>query len=406
MLDSLYQFLARMGFNEPLHPPITHMPIGLVTGVFIFFIIAVIFKKKNLVLTARHVSILAFIFAFPTIMLGVMDWIHFYHAAMITPIIIKMVLAVIVLVVLGTGIILGSEIRMHSMTMTVVYAMAFVAVIGLGYYGSGIIYGRGLSQRTDTVKKVKVVKHAALPSQAGPGIDEKPGNHVPLDLPFMTETGAGVRLRDVVKGPTILSLVYYKCPNACDYLLTSIAAVLRTYVEKPATGATVSGLPNLVTISIDENETAADAMKVRTIAFESIQKPYPADKWHFLTGPADSIKKITDAVGFRYVRKGGDFDHPIGLIILSPDGKVVRYLMGTDFLPVDLTMSLMQASGGIIRPTISRVLRYCFSIDPRSHRFVFNILRVSATVIFTLLGAFILYLVISTNKRRRKAGQR
>ena len=95
-------------------------------------------------MTARHASILAFIFGFPTIMFGVMDWIHFYHATLFVPILIKMTLAFIALTVLGAGIILGSEIKLHTMTMTILYVIAFVAMIGLGYFGSGIIYGRGL----------------------------------------------------------------------------------------------------------------------------------------------------------------------------------------------------------------------------------------------------------------------
>jgi uncharacterized membrane protein len=144
MIDELYALLSKIGFKEPLHSPITHMPIGLVTGALIFFLVAVIFKRKNLVLTARHASILAFIFVFPTIMLGVMDWIHFYHAALFVPIMIKMALAFIALVVLATGIILGSEIKLHTMTMTILYTIAFFVMIGLGYFGSGIIYGRGL----------------------------------------------------------------------------------------------------------------------------------------------------------------------------------------------------------------------------------------------------------------------
>ena len=147
MIDTMYQILAKFGFNEPLHPPITHMPIGLTVGALIFLLVAIFFKKKNLVMTARHVSILAFIFAFPTIILGVIDWIHFYHAALITPIKIKMVLAVVVLIVLGIGIIVGSEVKTHSVTMTVLYSIAFVSVIGLGYFGSGLIYGRGVEQQ-------------------------------------------------------------------------------------------------------------------------------------------------------------------------------------------------------------------------------------------------------------------
>jgi uncharacterized membrane protein len=147
MIDDLYTMLAKLGFNEPLHSPITHMPIGLVVGALIFFLVAVFFKKKAFVLTARHASILAFIFVFPTILFGVMDWIHFYHATLFTPIKIKMALACVALVVLGAGIILGSEIKLHTMTMTVIYIAAFFVMIGLGYFGSGIIYGRGLSMK-------------------------------------------------------------------------------------------------------------------------------------------------------------------------------------------------------------------------------------------------------------------
>jgi protein SCO1/2 len=228
------------------------------------------------------------------------------------------------------------------------------------------------------------------------GVDEKPGAFVPLDLRFATETNDSILLRDAVKGPTILSILYYKCPNACNILLTSIATILRSYADKPATA------PNVISLSIDEHETPADAMKARTIAFESIQKPYPADHWRFLTGSDENIDKVTDAVGFRFVKRGDEFDHPMCIIILSPKGKVVRYILGTDYLPVDVSMSLMEASSGTIQPTIARVLRACFSYDPKSHRFVFKVLQVSATVIISLLGAFIIYLIISGNRRRSR----
>lgn len=235
-------------------------------------------------------------------------------------------------------------------------------------------------------------------SSQEPGFDEKPGVYVPLDLVFTGENGSSTKLKDFIIGPTILSLVYYKCPNACDYLLTGIASVLRSYNDKQGSE------PNLLTITIDETETTNDAIKAKNIAFEAIQTPFPANKWHFLTGSKESIKKLTEAVGFHFVKKGDDFDHPIGLIILSPQGKVVRYIIGTDFLPVDLTMSLMEASSGTIMPTIARVLRFCFSYNPKSHQFVFNTLRVSAIVIFTLVGIFVIYLIISGNKRRLKGG--
>ena len=235
-----------------------------------------------------------------------------------------------------------------------------------------------------------------IPGGEEMGFDEKPGNTVPPDLPFFTETGREILLKDLLKGPVILTIIYYRCENACDLLLTDLSATLRSFADKPETA------PQLITVSFNPEETPADAVKAKALAFETIEKPYPADKWRFLTGRAESIKKLTDAVGFRYIVQDGEFTHPLGLIVLSPKGKIMRYIMGTDFLPLDITMSLMEASTGTIQPTLVRVLRFCFAYDPQSHRYVFNLLQVSAVAISITIGIFVLYLVLSGRKRRQK----
>ena len=141
MIDSLYQLLARFGFKDPLHAPITHFPVALAIGAFLFFLVAVIFSRKSLVLTARHVSILAFLFAFPTILFGVFDWLHFFKGAMVAPIKYKMILASAVLVLLAAGIIVGSELKVRTAAMMVIYALAVVGVVGLGWFGGKLVYG-------------------------------------------------------------------------------------------------------------------------------------------------------------------------------------------------------------------------------------------------------------------------
>ena len=113
---------------------------------------------------------------------------------------------------------------------------------------------------------------------------------------------------------------------------------------------------------------------------------------------------MANAVGFRYTRDGDDFDHPLGLVILSPQGKIVRYMTGTDFLPVDLKMSLLEASTGTVGPTIAKVLRLCFSYDPQNKKLVFNTLRVTAIVTLAVAAALVLYLLIA-GRRRRAAGR-
>jgi protein SCO1 len=228
------------------------------------------------------------------------------------------------------------------------------------------------------------------------GIDEKLGGTVALDAVFVGEDGAPVTLRQLVHTPTILALVYYTCPNVCDLLLTGLAGVLTGVPAEPGKDFTV------VTISIDPRETPADARKAKRIGLESIQRPFPPESWRFLTGGVESIGAVADSVGFRFAHTGDYYDHPVGIIILSPTGKIVRYMNGADFLPADLKLSLLEASQGKVGPTIARFLRICFSYDPGSRKLVFNTLKVVASVTLTVAGAFVIYLVLAARKKRRR----
>jgi len=135
-----------MGFTDPLHPPIVHIPIGLVIGALVLFVVALVYRRERLILTARHLSILALVFVFPTILLGVFDWIHFYRGALISAIIIKMVLAGALLVLLGIGIILGGEAKVYRAALSLVYICSFALVVALGYFGASLVYGHGAAQ--------------------------------------------------------------------------------------------------------------------------------------------------------------------------------------------------------------------------------------------------------------------
>jgi mono/diheme cytochrome c family protein len=165
MIDSLYELLAKIGFSDPLHAPLTHIPIGLVIGAFLFFLVAVLFGRKALVVTARHVSILAFIFVFPTILFGVFDWLHFFKGALIAPIKYKMILASAVLVLLGAGIIIGSELKVRTAPLMVIYALAVVGVVGLGWFGGKLVYG-GFSPAQQAAPEAA----APAPTSAAPAV--------------------------------------------------------------------------------------------------------------------------------------------------------------------------------------------------------------------------------------------
>jgi protein SCO1/2 len=228
------------------------------------------------------------------------------------------------------------------------------------------------------------------------GIEQKLGATIPLDAIFTGEEGERVSLRQLVTAPTILALVYYQCPNVCDYLLTGIAGVLGPLEAEPGTDY------NVVTISIDPKETPADARQSRRRSLQSIQKPFPPASWRFLTGEEAQINAVAQATGFHYARSANGFDHPVALIILSPSGKIVRYMNGADFLPADLKLSLMEAQAGRIGPTIAKLVRICFRVDPKSHTLVFMTTRVVASITLLFAAGLALAGVLLGRRRRRR----
>jgi len=236
-------------------------------------------------------------------------------------------------------------------------------------------------------------------SLSGIGIDEKLGQVIPLDLSFYDENGNPVTLKQLIHTPTILALVYLHCPNVCSLLLQNLANVLDQLPADPGKEYIV------ISISFDDREKPALAVEKKKTYLKMIQKPFPPEAWRFLTGDQENIHGLTDAVGFHFKRVGDDFEHPVTLIILAPDGKIVRYMYGADPLPFDLKIALVEASQGRIGPTIAKVVRYCFSYDPKAHKLVFNMLKVTGTVTLLFAVSFILFLLWK-GKRPNKGGQR
>ena len=133
-----------------------------------------------------------------------------------------------------------------------------------------------------------------------------------------------------------------------------------------------------------------------------IEKPFPQDAWRFLTGDRENIRKLMDAIGFHFKKVGEDFQHPVSLVIVTPDGKITRYLYGTEFLPFDIKIALLEASQGKVGATISKVVRFCFSYDPEGKKLVFNTLKVTGTVTLIFALSFILFLLFKGRKEHPK----
>ena len=228
---------------------------------------------------------------------------------------------------------------------------------------------------------------------SGIGIDEKLGQFIPLDLIFYDENGNPVSLKQLIHTPLILAPVFYRCPNVCSFLLFNLAGVINKLPSEPDKEYQV------LTVSFDETEKPDLAFEKKKMYLKMIEKPFPEDAWRFLTGDKENIHKLTDAIGFHFKKQGDDFLHPVTLVILSPDGKITRYMYGTEFLPFDLKMALLEASEGRVGPTLSKVLRFCFSYDPQGRKYVFNTLKVTGIVTLLFALSLILFLVFKGKKK-------
>jgi len=141
MIAFIYQTLTKFGYTHPLHPTLTHVPIGLVMGAFFFAMAGIIFKRTNLAQTARHCAVLALIATVPTAISGILDWQHFYGGAWLFPIKMKLVLAGVLLIFLFLAVIFGFFAKTFSKMLIPMYVLCLLTAVGLGYFGGELVYG-------------------------------------------------------------------------------------------------------------------------------------------------------------------------------------------------------------------------------------------------------------------------
>ena len=230
------------------------------------------------------------------------------------------------------------------------------------------------------------------------GLNERLGKMVPLDLIFLNEKGEKVTLGEMMDGkPTMLTLNYFKCAGICGPQLADMAKMLSRLDLAENTDYKV------LTISFAEDETPALAVKKRKAYLDSISRDFVQDAWHFLIGENNSSGILAQKVGFTYkkdVTAAGvvDYIHPGALIMLSPKGKVTRYLNGIGQLPFDVKMAVMEAGEGRVGPTIAKKLLFCFAYDPKAKTYIFQWEKIAGLVMTIFMLIFFIYL-IKTSRR-------
>lgn len=225
------------------------------------------------------------------------------------------------------------------------------------------------------------------------GINEHLGETLPLSLKFKDEQGIEVALSQLVDKPTIFMFVYYECPGICSPLMSEVAAEIAQVNLKPGQDY------QLIAVSFDATEgpSLAYAKKVNYLGI--FKEPFPGDAWKFLTGDSASIAQLTQAAGFNFKREGDEFIHPGGLVVVSKEGKITRYLMGVDFLPFDLKMAILEAGEGKVSPTVAKMLKFCYSYDPDGKKYALNVTRIAGLATLLVVSVFVVILVRRPKKQ-------
>ena len=250
-------------------------------------------------------------------------------------------------------------------------------------------------------------RNLVAPGDTEIGVVEHLGDTVPATLRLINEEGDTVMLKEILNKPTIINFVYYRCPGICSPMMSALSEtidILDLEIGKDY---------QAFTVSFDPTETPDLAISKKNNYLALMQKKDAAKGWHFFTADSANAKLFTDVTGFRYKPQGRDFVHSGVLIILSPEGKITRYIYPGSkpyedaffFQPFEMKMSLLDAARGEVRSTVNKVLVYCFNYDPQGQQYVFNITKVAGTVILFFAVIFFIILVIRSGVRR-KAGQK
>ena len=227
------------------------------------------------------------------------------------------------------------------------------------------------------------------------GVVEHLNDYLPDSISLINEAGEEVWLADIIDKPTILNFVYYRCPGICSPLMEGVAGVMGKSGLIPGEDYQV------LTISFDPGETIDLGVRKKTNYLNLMTNNVEAakDGWRFFVSDSASIARATEATGFRYKRTGNDFLHAASLIVVSPEGKITRYLNGLFFQPFEWKMAIVEASKGQAGPTINKVLRFCYSYDPQGQTYVLNVTKVSGVLIMFFALLLVLYLVLKPKQR-------
>jgi protein SCO1/2 len=242
------------------------------------------------------------------------------------------------------------------------------------------------------------------PAARAVDLDEHLGQALPLDLDFRDEHGTPVRLGRYFKDkkPVVLALFYYRCPMLCGLVLQGMVQGLKDLDFELGKDYRV------LTVSIDPRDGPDVAAKKQHNVLAAMGHPDREDAWPFLVGTEASTGALADALGFRYAYdpRTQEYAHPAAIYVLTPSGRISRYLYGIRYGVMDLRLSLVEAGEGKTGGIVDRVLLTCYHFDPATRRYgpyIFGFMRIGGVVILLSVGTLVGVLFARERRKKRAA---
>lgn len=234
-------------------------------------------------------------------------------------------------------------------------------------------------------------------------VQEHSGETIPQDLVFTNSSGQQKALGQYFSGdrPVALVLAYYNCPMLCTLVLNGLTQAMYN------TDLKLGQDYQVLTVSIDPTETVELAASKKATHLRMLQIDENNPGWEFFVGKQDQIDSLAGAIGFKYfyVEERQEYAHPAVVILLTPQGKISRYLYGIEFNPRDLKLGLLEASKGTIGSTIEKLILYCYHYDPDAKGYVVlasNVMKLGGLATLIILGLFLGILWLKDSRRKNR----
>lgn len=245
--------------------------------------------------------------------------------------------------------------------------------------------------------------NSAFADYDAPGVVQHLGDRIPLNLKFVNSEGKQVVLKDLINKPTVLDFCYYKCAGICTPLMLGLSDVVRQVKYEPGKDY------NIISISIDQNETTELAAQRRHTISTVLGRNLPDSVWAFLTGDSTNIYALTDVAGFQFQRTQGGILHKGVLIFLDKNGTIIRYLDpgynpdgSFKIIPATFELAIKDASTSTVTPTLTSILKTCSNFIPKGKDMLILLLVLGSGILTTVL-VFVIIKKANVSRDRHKA---